>query len=159
YPQTVTYLDSSGISRTITFSYTTYTVRYPFGGTTSNCLQSGGAAVNLPLLTGITLANNLSYRFEYLNNGDGTTTGEITKILLPTGGYVRYTYDFAPLSDDNFLNGCGSIGMIAQDRMVIGRFVSSDGTAAAEKPWQYNFSRPTQLIDGQVSTVMKVTDP
>src|ERR1051326_5717024 len=157
YPQTMAYLDSSGTSRSTSFSYTSFTVRYPFGGTNGSCIQSVAPSVTLPLLTGVTLANNVAYRFEYLLNADGPTTGEISKIVLPTGGYIRYTYDFAPLSDNNFLNGCGSTQMIAQNRMVTQRFVSTDGTSASEQRWTYGAT--IQVVDGKDSIVMKVTDP
>ncbi|HEX7288579.1 MAG TPA: RHS repeat-associated core domain-containing protein [Candidatus Angelobacter sp.] len=158
-PQTLTYIDSGGASRSISFQYGTFTLKYPFGAANQYCNWGSPNPISAPLLTGVTLANGLSYQFQYLINADGTTTGEVAKIILPTGGYIRYVYDFAPISNDANLNACGFIGMIAQDRIVTNRVVSPDGTAASEQVWSYSVTTPTQLIDGRASIVMTVRDP
>ena len=152
------YTDSSGISRSISFHYSSFVLEYAFGAV-GQCTESAPAPVSKTLLTSVTLANGLSYQFQYLTNADGSTTGEISKIILPTGGYFRYTYDFAPISNDAGLNSCGDIHYIAQDRIVTNRFVSPDGTAASEQPWNYSVTTPSQLVDGRASIATAVRDP
>jgi RHS repeat-associated protein len=152
-PGSMTYTDSSGVSRTITFQYAPFTLNYLF---TDGTFCNDRGVLSPPstyLLTSVTLANNLSYSFQYLANADGSTTGEITKITLPTGGYIRYEYGFGPASTDPHLNICTFQGN-AQNRMVVNRFVSPDGTAAAEQKWSYALT-----LLGDNSRVMTVTDP
>src|SRR5262249_50966382 len=100
----------------------------------------------------VTLANNLSYEFEYFINPDGTTTGEIAKLTLPTGGYIKYTYNCSGV--DCALNEHGEL------RAVATRTVSSDGTQASERTWNYSITAPpvcySQNPPDRVSTV---TDP
>jgi RHS repeat-associated protein len=158
--QTITYLDSSGISRSISFQYSPFTLYFPFINSSPSCREGVPPPKAVQLLTGITLANGRSYQFQYLPNGDGTTTAELSKIILPTGGYVRYTYDFAPINMNPGINSCGDMHFIAQNRVVTSRIVSPDGTAASEQRWSYAFTQPDQLfIDGVACGTVKVTNP
>ncbi len=146
----ISYVDSSGAARSITFHYTQFTVNYPFSESNPVCNWRGFTPVSVPLLTSITLANGLSYNFQYLVNSDGSTTVEITKITLPTGGYIRYDYTSAPVSTVNRCSfGVGN----GQNRVVAHRFISPDGTAPSEQKWTYAFT-----TDG-ISTFTTVTDP
>jgi hypothetical protein len=158
-PQTLGYLDSDGVSRSVGFFYTTFNLTFPFGTASQFCSEATPSPVATPFLTSITLANGLSYQFQYVMNPDGSTTGEIAKIILPTGGYIRYVYGFGPISNDAGLQSCGSISMIAQNRMATSRIVSPDGTAVAEQTWSYAVTTPSQPIDGIASVVMTVKDP
>src|SRR5262249_1908652 len=154
-PGSMTYTDSSGVSRTVTFQYAPFTLNYPFTDGTF-CNDRGFLAPpNNYLLTSVTLANNLRYDVQYFANGDGSTTGEITKIILPSGGYIRYEYGFGPASTDGYLNVCTFQGN-PQNRMVVNRFVSSDGTSGSEQRWSYSL---TALQDANSTRVMTVTDP
>jgi len=155
-PVTMSYLDSSGTTRIVNFHYSTFTVSYPLGSPASGgpCGISRPSPSNHALLTSVTLANGLSYNFEYLTNPDGSTTGEVTKITLPTGGYIRYVY------------GGGAVGATActteltgQDRMVTHRFISPDGTSVAEQNWSYSLTTTTNVAADTVTQTMTVTDP
>ena len=133
----VSYLDDNGTMQTISFTYSTFSLKYPWTqgdipcGTPNN--QSGScviddAAYSPLLLTAVTLPNNTQYKFEYADNGDGTTSGELSKLTYPTGGYVRYVYtNLDPTVSE----------LIASNRRIIDRYVSPDGTAASEQHWNY----------------------
>jgi hypothetical protein len=151
-PGTMTYSDSSGTSRNISFHYSPYTLNYPYLDGTL-CIDRGAAAVNTYLLTSITLANGLSYAFQYQTNSDGSTTGELTRLTLPMGGYIRYLYGFANASSDPNLNLCGLFQGNAQNRIVINRIVSPDGNASSEQLWSYSGSATPNPF------IITVTDP
>src|SRR5215472_1393429 len=87
-------------------------------------------------------------------NSDGSTTGEISKISLPTGGYIRYVYGFGQASTDPNLYNCGLFQGNGQNRIVVNRFVSPDGTSASEQEWTYAL---TGAPSG--SQIMILTDP
>ncbi len=74
----------------------------------------------------IDLPNGLAYNFTY---DSGTTPGhygELLRIDLPSGGYIRYEYGPTP-------------GLDVSSRGVTKRAVSADGTAASEKAWTYSY--------------------
>ena len=154
----VTYLDSSGISRSVTFQYTPFTLNYPFRGGNSFCTDNGATPFNDYLLTSVTLANGLKYTFEYFANTDGSTTGEITKITLPTAGYIRYTYASEFVSYDLGLGRCGLL-TIGQNRVVTHRYVSPDGTASSEQPWSYSFASFSLTSGSGQGRSSTITDP
>jgi hypothetical protein len=88
----------------------------------------------------IDLPNGLAYQFTY---DTGTTPGhygELLRIDLPSGGYIRYEYT-------------SRIDVNGPVRAVTKRAVSADGTAAGEKAWTYTYLQPPN-----VSTT-EVTDP
>ena len=156
---TMTYTDSSGTTRTITLQYTSYTLKYPFtdSGQTFCFLRNPNDSFGpAKLLTSLTLPNGLSYTFQYLINPDGSSTGELTKIVLPTGGYIRYVYGFGDVTTDAQLNGCGYFRQNGQNRIVANRIVSADGSAASEQTWSYS---AIQLQDVSSTKAMTVTDP
>jgi RHS repeat-associated protein len=133
----VSYKDSSGTTQTISFTTTPYTLEYPPSDVPSwyalPCHCGGPGTGTSNLITKVTLPNNLSYEIQYVMNSDGTTTGEIAKIILPTGGYIRYVYGLlniypsAPYGTHN----------------VIKRIVSPDGTSGSEQTWNYNYAYTT----------------
>lgn len=154
---TMTYTDSGGVPQQITFAYQMANLSYPWLSLDSylcyappyydvypGCTMNGmGTSL---LLTSVTLPNGLSYRFEYLTNSDGTSSGLVSKIDLPTGGYVRYTY--GPGSDTT------SYPYGPSGSVVASRVVSLDGTAGSEQTWTYSYS---YSISNALST--QVTDP
>ena len=65
-------------------------------------------------LLSIDLPNGRSYTFEY-----GHIQGFLTKVTLPTGGWIRYQYDWGSQFDPN------------NDRVVV-RYISTDGVTEQE---------------------------
>jgi RHS repeat-associated protein len=151
--QSITYKDSGGTLQTVSFTYQTGDMHYPLtwlsnGQVTTNscpdefdCFESLGNS--LPLAK-ITLPSGLSYQFQYLPcpDGDGLSTGLITQISLPTGGYVKYTWSTPTYQGNN--------------PVPLSRIVSSDGTTGTEKTWTYNTLGPGE---GSQTVYPQVTDP
>jgi RHS repeat-associated protein len=81
-PTNISYLDSAGTTRYISFGYTAPSCSPTFS-LPAGSVQGG----NCNSLTSVTLPNNLHYNFTY-----NTTLGELSKITYPTGGYTRYDY-------------------------------------------------------------------
>jgi RHS repeat-associated protein len=163
--QTMTYKDSSGTTRTITFTYQNYTLSYPYAdqapggscdyGIVPECGYSG--SMSAWLLTKVTLPNNRSYEFEYFIHPNGATTGEITKLILPTGGYIRYTYGWSVAEINQCWPGPPPVEQWkAHRRVVASRSVSEDGTPGAEKTWNYVHRECGTVGDTFVS---RVTNP
>jgi RHS repeat-associated protein len=104
------------------------------------------ACGNISLTRKIDLPNGLAYLFTY---DTGTTPGhygELLRIDLPSGGYIRYEY--APISS--------AFPIYNTIRAVTKRAVSADGTAASEKAWTYTYQ--LQTPDTSHNTTL-VTDP
>lgn len=80
--QSISYKDSGGTARLISFSHSDVSINATF------TLPAGsvGWSFTTKLLSTVTLPNQLTYVFDY--NG----YGELTKIKYPTGGYTRYDY-------------------------------------------------------------------
>ena len=109
-PTTYTYTDSNGASQTVTVNYKVYAMQNggcPYSGPGENFIYFGN------LIDSVVLENGTRYTFSYdqysgtnedyyyepsgvtlwLGNYSGPyTTGRITNIELPTGGYIGYTY-------------------------------------------------------------------
>ncbi|HET9282240.1 MAG TPA: RHS repeat-associated core domain-containing protein [Candidatus Angelobacter sp.] len=82
----VSYLDSTGVQRTITLSYSNFSFNY----TLAQPQNLGGAlstSGTIPFLSSVTYPNGLSYNFQY-----NTSAGELSKVTYPTGGYTRYDF-------------------------------------------------------------------
>ncbi|HEY2495815.1 MAG TPA: hypothetical protein VGK24_01995, partial [Candidatus Angelobacter sp.] len=97
------------------------------GDTVDTC---GG---DIKLARKIDLPNGLAYQFTY---DTGTTPGhygELLRIDLPSGGYIRYEY--APISP--------TLSIYKTIRTVTKRAVSADGSAANEKAWTYTYQLQT----------------
>ena len=80
----ISYKDSNGTSRTISFGYSQLPLNYTF----ANPPNSGTFLPSnyiVPRLTSITLPNGLGYTFGY-----NSALAELNKITYPTGGYTRY---------------------------------------------------------------------
>jgi RHS repeat-associated protein len=169
--QSITYQDSNGVTQTIGFTWQMFRLDVPWASSPDNgdpncavnvpagksCYFIEPAAIvsnpTAPLLTKISLANGLSYEFEYVMTSTGATTGEISKLTLPTGGYVKYQYSCTLTTcpyPQAFFPGDAPTGIVAD------RIVSSDGTAASEQTWSYLgfFDPANPNWDGH-----KITDP
>ena len=84
-----------------------------------------GGLFNPVVLSEIQSPDGSIYRFTY------NEYGEINKVVYPTGGYERYRYEEVPqLSPTTF-------PYAQANRGVVDRWVSADGTFAAEKHWKY----------------------
>jgi hypothetical protein len=111
--------------------------------TLENCSSGSGG---IRLARKIDLPNGLAYQLTY---DTGTTPGhygELIRIDLPSGGYIRYEY--APVSP--------ALSVYRTIRAVTKRVVSADGTAASEKAWTYSYQ--LQVPDASHNTTI-VTDP
>ncbi len=88
------YTAPSGVARSVTVSYTNYTIRTNFG-----CagISEYGPVANSPLVDRITLPDSSYYQFIYeVTPGDTNNphhvTGRLAALRLPTGGTISYTY-------------------------------------------------------------------
>jgi len=105
-------------------SYSPYLFTSDSGSST--CIQNAMAPFNPVVLSQIVLPNGQAYTFTY------DIYGEIDKVVLPTGGYERYTYGaIVPLSNMTYVYAQANRG-------VLSRIVSSTGSAADEVQWVYS---------------------
>src|SRR5260370_7316172 len=104
-----------------------------------------------PVISEIVLPNGLSYRFSYLDvNGAPNPGGELTRINLPTGGYIRYEYQ-------TLVRGENSLGVGPVDsRVVSKRVYSPDGVM--ENTWLYSYS-PNYDVSAVSQKPTTVTHP
>lgn len=87
------YPDTSGaFSNIVTMTMTPKNVWTSFGCTNPNIQEFSQSNVQFP--TSVKLPNNKIYTIDYENSTvhSGYTTGRISKITLPTGGYIQYAY-------------------------------------------------------------------
>jgi YD repeat-containing protein len=101
-------------------------------------------------ITQIQLPNGQSYQFQYSD----TVSGLLTKIIYPTGGYIRYVWGTNSLSDSiDFYadrNGSFTCHQIYDTQALTDRYVSFDGTT---EPLHQHFTYTTNWVsDPQVST-------
>src|ERR1019366_1480534 len=123
-----------------TTSYDDQHMVYPYNGR------------HMSTITTLTLPNGLNYTFSYDDpNNPGTQNpyGELTKITLPTGGYIKYKFATYAQFDPGPTDPLDGTVYNLDSRRVVQRIVSADGTAASEKVWSYAYTA--------VSTT--VTDP
>jgi RHS repeat-associated protein len=117
----ISYLDSDGTSRTISFQYTslalncTFPLPTPISGLTVT--QPSGS---IPIVSAIILPNGLSYTFQY--NG----CAELTKITYPAGGYARYEY-----ANFTHLVGVSGFEVSATVHQIIAKHVCRASTTPA----------------------------
>jgi YD repeat-containing protein len=159
--KSIAYLDDTGQQHTITLTYVEQTISYYAGRNEGpECTGAGDPEFCVydrseePLLQSIAIPGIGNYSFEYTVNPDGTSSGELSKLTLPTGGYIRYTYmDLLPNLAD----------LIPTNRRVAQRIVSADGTAASEKTWTYSVNVPYPTSDqdphAQPNDTVSVVDP
>jgi RHS repeat-associated protein len=91
------------------------------------CIGNSSELFNPVVLHQIVLPNNLTYTFTY------NVYGEITKMVLPTGGYERFIYAQITPTSSNLT------GVYRQpSRGVTRHFVSPTGSGTDEIEWQYS---------------------
>jgi RHS repeat-associated protein len=145
-----TVTDSNGNVQHIHVDFTTIAVNTAFPTTSYDSSHDVyQSSTGISVISKITLPNGLFYTFSY-----DPTFGEITKITLPTGGYVRYVWESLPLADMGPNDPLSSIpNQIQIDaRRISQRIVSEDGTTGSEKVWNYSYS-------GFQASNTTVTDP
>ena len=120
-------LDSSGIWRTWTVSYSTKVPSETFQNPSPYSLNTK----TLNVISHIDLPNSTSYVFEY-----NASAGELSKVYLPTGGYIRYEYVTKLKSQYT----SDSYSQITDDRYVSKRAVSPDGNPLSEQVWNYTYT-------------------
>ena len=129
-----------------TFCYTTVATNFP----TEAYYGSADVYATIPsptytVLQSIGLPNGQSWEFEYTDSGPATNLsgsqvtvnyGTLSKITLPTGGTISYTYKLG--------SGCGSTG-VSGGRMVATRTVNAnDGTGP--HTWSYQYLGTTTIV-------------
>ncbi|MGA7784832.1 MAG: RHS repeat-associated core domain-containing protein [Candidatus Acidiferrales bacterium] len=162
---TYTYTDSNGYTRTISVNWIALSVQSSFPTTTCGIPTAcdfdnyGAGLAPMAVISQITLANNLSYTFSYVDPTTGQTNpyGEIMQITLPTGGYIKYKWatlaqrDLGPVEPPGFMAAGFQIYLDA--RVITERHVSADGVN--ENVWTYSYAGSPGLY-AQSTTV---TDP
>lgn len=179
-PQSITYHDSDGIQRTISFTYTNLTIltgssphfSYPQQHTCNGYQNCTNIYVSQPsnvlksVLSTVTLADNSQYTFSY------NDYGELSKIVFPTGGYAKYEYG-AYQHQETFWNyssgtcndyACLYLNIQSDFREVTKKSVCSanvgvNGTCPAEEVTVYMPSTSSSVGSNTTSTVYEgVTD-
>jgi RHS repeat-associated protein len=103
-------------------------------------IQPGGSFYQA---TSLTLPNNWSYTFTY-----DPQFGDITKLTLPSGGYIRYDYMILPQVDGGPVNHYCYL----DSRRIAHRYVSPDGNPQHEQTWTYTYTTVNSITT-------TVTDP
>ena len=155
----IVYYDTNGSLQTITLVYAN--VPFSYGAQNIEDISPGNYEYfDTPrlgsLLTKVILANGQTYSFDYRMSLDQSiTSGELTKLTLPTGGYVRYDYPapFVPGPQGPFYGGSGSLG-----QGVVHRYISQDGTPASEVTYSYTYGEASGVVPGTYYTA-SVTSP
>ncbi len=130
--------DSGGTQRTYTLNYANTALATAFNvtGTYSTLVREYSGSRNL--ITSIVLPNGRSYSFQYENG----SYGGITRIDLPTGGYVTYTW--GTFSDHERTH-----------RYITSRTLNVNGQS-----YTWNISRQCTVLNGFCTTITStVTDP
>lgn len=99
-----------------------------WGDGNKNCNSSGGGSGTLDQITSLTLPNSKDYQFSYEPNWGG-----VSKIVYPTGGYVRYVWGVNSQSEagqwSGVINGSDESCAYHYDTPVVtDRYVSFDGS-------------------------------
>jgi RHS repeat-associated protein len=133
-PIKLTYTAPSGSAATYTINYVNYTVATNFGISSISEYKSSSNAP-IPLVDNIVLPEGSKYTFTYestpgtCNAYTGTTcvTGRVTKITLPTGGYIAYAYSGGA--------GTNNSGIFADGSAATLQRTVNDGTTS--NSWTY----------------------
>jgi RHS repeat-associated protein len=91
--QTFTYTDDAGTSRSVVFSYHSYSIATNFG--CSGVTEYSAASV--PLVDTITMPDSSTYHFTYeaTPGHAGNVTGRLATMTVPNGGVITYAYSGA----------------------------------------------------------------
>src|SRR5439155_6768964 len=96
----------------------------------ANCIHQYQS--QLYVTTSLSLPNGRSYSFEYDPN-----FGELTRVNLPTGGYIKYVYQTLAAIDDGPPIPNSTCLPLLDSRRVIERHESADGIT--EQVWKYDY--------------------
>jgi len=107
------------------------------------------------MLSEIDLPNGTSWQFQYATN----SYGQLTKVILPTGGYIRYTYAVQPKFATNTPFGSGGIikPSLADSLVVTGRYVSSDGVTEQGETYTYVATNNGTSVTQRITTHLSAT--
>lgn len=123
--------DSNGSNQTYTLtgSYVNVSTAFP---TTTSCVGAPFVQYTNWVweVSSVALPNGWTYGFAY-----DSQFGDITKVTLPSGGYVRYDYTVLATVDAGPPNTCS-----VDSRRIAHRYVSPDGNSAHEQTWTYAYS-------------------
>lgn len=163
--RTVSFTDPNGLQGVLAWSFTdsnggTQQATQQFSGGMNNSTQFPSAACGTAAIhqsdptaamlggsTTVTMPDGRAYTLTFDPN-----FGEVTKITLPTGGYIRYAYVTLQAFDQAvFFASNAQCGM--DSRRVSARFVSPDGNSQHEQEWQYSYSNANSVF------TTTVTDP
>ncbi|MGB2627535.1 MAG: hypothetical protein WAK20_12170 [Candidatus Acidiferrum sp.] len=128
------------------FCYVTVTPNIGVNGVLVGSFTVLGTPIGSPLLQSIVLPNGQTWEFEYndpdatqTNNGSPVTYGTLSKITLPTGGTISYTYT----------SEIGQVGCWNGGRWVSSRIENAnDGTGA--HTWTYTYSGASTYVTDPV---------
>jgi RHS repeat-associated protein len=146
--------DSNGnpVSYSIATDWVNLSTQFPTTGP-NNCVFQYNSI--LTRTTSLTLPGNQVFTFEY-----DPIFGELTRVNLPTGGYIRYVYQTLPGFDDPPDFGIGVCSVRLDSRRVVERRVSYDGQS--EVVWTYSYTTPqsgvyeTTVIDPEGNTSIHI---
>ncbi len=130
-PCLLSYRDSSGQLQTFQSTSELITITPDF----SQAPCSGDpvivpASLQLSVVTALTMINGLQYTFEYDPAG-----GELARINLPAGGYIRYQWQTL----EDFDEPPGNWACRLPSRRVVERALSADGSASSEDVYSYSY--------------------
>lgn len=133
-PETIRYVANGGCPPGQGGPYSPYL--FGWDSVNRTCIANSGTLFNPVVLYQIVLPTGQAYTFTY------NIYGEIDKVVLPTGGYEKYTYSqVTPLTDMPVVYSQANRG-------VSSRTVSSTGLAADELVWTYSSGSGTTTIIG-----------
>lgn len=161
----------AGLSNPYTVSWGSSNSSYTVNASVTNYFGDGHTCASFPTslgstqshITQVTLPNSTSYQFQYDLN-----TGLVSRIIYPTGGYVRYVWGTNPSSESMLYpeslstgpgtgDGCQAI----YDTLAVAkRYVSFDGThEVLEQDFTYsttwNSSAPKQWTSKTTTVTTK----
>lgn len=85
------YQDTTGTYQTITVTLQSFTIKTNFGCSGVG-EYTGGGGVYLPVTVAYPNGTQYSISYEATPNNSGYITGRVSKLTLPNGGYIQYTY-------------------------------------------------------------------
>ena len=153
--QGLMYYDSDGVVRTLATEFINIPLNTAFPTAAPFPASCNFDQNNWPLgnqLKKLTLPNGLSYSFSYETWWDFANPtalnpyGEVSKVTLPTGGYIKYKWATIAGRDDGPEGQEPDVGCApALDaRVVVERRVSEDGVT--ENVWTYAYSGATTTV-------------
>jgi RHS repeat-associated protein len=122
---------AQGGSKTYSYQYSFVNVDTDFPTAKCNAAPFYNYTYSVKEVSSLTLPNSWTYTFTY-----DPQFGDLTKVTLPSGGYIRYDYTVLSQAD----NGPQNINCKLDSRRVAHRYVSPTGTSGGEQTWTYTYS-------------------